>query len=136
MTKMQDAVVTAARTLVGVRFRPQGRDPDHGLDCVGLAAAALEDAGRLIAVPNDYPQRGGNADGFMAAIDRSGLGRIDPADAAGGDLLLIETGAAQFHLAIRTEAGVIHADAGLRRVVETAAQPAGTVIAAWRVEEA
>ena len=36
-------IARRARSLVGVRFRPQGRDPMLGLDCVGAAAAAAEE---------------------------------------------------------------------------------------------
>ena len=35
------AIAAAARALVGVPFRLQGRDPALGLDCVGLVGAAL-----------------------------------------------------------------------------------------------
>ena len=36
-----DRIVAAARDLVGVRFRLQGRSRASGVDCVGLAALAL-----------------------------------------------------------------------------------------------
>ena len=35
------ALAAAAESLVGTRFRLHGRDPDTGLDCVGLLAASL-----------------------------------------------------------------------------------------------
>lgn len=37
--------VEAARRYIGVPFRHQGRDPAVGLDCVGLLAVSLRDAG-------------------------------------------------------------------------------------------
>ena len=40
------AIAAAARALVGVPFRLQGRDPALGLDCVGLVGAAMRAAAR------------------------------------------------------------------------------------------
>ena len=124
-----EEIVAAARGCLGARFRPQGRDIRFGLDCVGVAAVAF---GR--AVPGDYALRGGSAETIARAIDASGLRRIAAEDAGPGDLLLIAAGAAQFHLAILSGRGFIHADTGLRRVVETPGRPAGRAIGAWREE--
>ena len=135
MTKTGEAVAQAARALVGVRFRPQGRDPLYGLDCVGLAAAALKGAGCGLNVPHDYPGRGGDPLKIVQQIDGVGLMRIDPAAVGEGDVLLMEAGPAQYHLAVRTRRGFIHADAGLRRVVETPGNPGWPVIGAWRAGE-
>lgn len=121
-------IARAARLCIGVRFRPQGRDPCHGLDCVGLAGMAF---GRA-ALPQDYALRGGDGVSIVAAITAFGLGAIDARDAREGDLLLLETGPRQFHLAVLTDAGFVHADAGLRRVVETPGRPRWPVLAAWR----
>jgi cell wall-associated NlpC family hydrolase len=132
MQTIGQAVAEAGRALVGVRFRPQGRDPAFGLDCVGFAAAALEGAGIRVPVPPSYAQRGGDRAGVAAQVDAVGLCRIDPASAAEGDLLLMETGPAQYHLAVRTHAGFVHADAGLRRVVEVPGLPRWPLICAWR----
>lgn len=35
-----EAVVARARAAIGARFRPRGRVPEAGLDCVGLAGWA------------------------------------------------------------------------------------------------
>lgn len=127
-----DAVADAARALIGARFRPQGRDPVFGLDCIGLAAASFAAAGMRIDAPRDYPQQGGDPVRIGELIEAAGLDRIDPAAARAGDLLLLEAGPAQYHLAIRTAQGFVHADAGLRRVVETPGAPRWAVIGAWR----
>lgn len=129
------AVASAARGLVGVRFRPQGRDPAIGLDCVGVAAAALTRAGVPVAPPGDYPQRGGEPIHIASLIDGAGLERIDPATAVPGDLLLLCPGPAQFHVAILIDGGFVHADAGLRRVVATPGSPGWPVLGAWRATE-
>jgi len=115
--------VVAARGCVGARFRPHGRDPSYGLDCVGVAAIAF---GR--GVPGDYALRGGTAEVAARAIEAIGLRRVDAAEA--GDLVLIEAGMGQLHLAVMTDGGFVHADAGLRRVVESPGQPAG-MVGAW-----
>ena len=125
MSAARTEIARAARRCIGVRFRPQGHDPAHGLDCVGLAGIAF---GRG-PLPRDYALRGGSADGIGEAIAALGLQRI----AAGeGDLLLLATGPGQFHFAVLTEGGLVHADARLRRVVETPGRPAWPVVSAWR----
>lgn len=122
-------IVAAARGCVGAHFRPWGRDAALGLDCVGLAARAFG-----VTAPRDYALRGGDPARIGAAIVASGL-RAIPIEAAGaGDLLLIEEGMGQFHLALSTGDGFIHADARLRRVVETPGAPVKAVIGAWRRE--
>ena len=120
------AIVDAARGCIGARFRPQGRDPAYGLDCVGLAGVAF---GRD-DLPSDYALRGGDAGRIQALVEGFGLHRVD--EAAAADLLLLRTGAAQYHLAVMTESGFVHADARLRRVVETPGPPPWPVIGIWR----
>jgi len=46
-------------------------------------------------------------------------------------LMLLLAGPYQFHLAIRTERGFVHADAGLRRVTEVPGTPRWPLIAHW-----
>lgn len=120
------SIVGRARALVGVRFRLHGRDPATGLDCVGVVAAAL---GRNDA-PTGYAMRGGTAAGFAGMLQAAGLAPAGEAEA--GDVLLIEAGPRQFHLGIWTGLGTVHADAGLRRVVETPGWPRWPVVGAWR----
>ena len=123
------AVADAARALVGVRFRAQGRDAD-GLDCVGLAAAALQAGGFASEVPRGYPLRGGDPAKLATRLDTA-LTRADGERA--GDLLLCQSGPGQLHLAIRVSGGIVHADAGLRRVVERPGVVPWPVIGAWRL---
>lgn len=127
------AVVAAARSVIGVRYRLHGRDPAHGLDCVGLAAFALEAGGHEGAVPAGYAMRSGNRAAAVAAIDASGLMRAT--DARSGDLLLVQAGPGQLHLAIAGDDGLIHADAALRRVVERPGAVPWPVIGRWRIGE-
>lgn len=127
------AVAVAATALVGARFRLHGRDPRFGLDCVGVAAAALRGGGHEGPAPEGYALRGGSAEGWSARLDAAGLVRVD--DAQAGDLMLLATGPGQFHLAVLTTRGFVHADAGLRRVVEVPGRPRWPAIGIWRVED-
>lgn len=126
-----NAVVTAARGVVGGRFRPHGRDPAFGLDCVGLVALALRGGGFAGIVPDDYALRGGDPGRVAAAIDAAGL--IRTTVAAAGDVLLCASAAGQLHLAIDSGAGIIHADAVARRVVERPGPIPWPVLARWRL---
>ena len=122
-----------AEALVGTRFRLHGRDPATGLDCIGLLVAAMARGGRQIAVPTGYPLRlrelaswlpDPAACGFAAAREP-----FRP-----GDVVMLQPGPAQFHLAIADRTcSWIHAHAGLRRVVCEAALPTGTITAHWRL---
>lgn len=125
------AIFTAARALIGVRFRPQGHDPAHGLDCVGLVCAAHARAGCPGAAPTHYPLRGWSAARIETALLTAGLvqvgGPLRP-----GDVALIALPAGQFHLAIIGPDSWVHAHAGLRRVVETPGRPDLTGGSLWR----
>jgi cell wall-associated NlpC family hydrolase len=127
-----DRIVAAARGALGVRFRPQGRDPDHGLDCIGLAALALRAGGFRGAVPGGYALRGGDPAAVAARIEASGLRRVGCAEP--GDLLLFATGPGQLHLAIAVPGGLVHADATLRRVTERPGDPLWPVLGTWRLD--
>lgn len=128
---MSAAIVAAARVAIGVPFRLHGRDPAFGLDCVGLAALALRAGGFASVVPADYALRRGDVGRVAALIDAAGLTRCD--DPRAGDLLLCASGPGQLHLAIDTGTSVIHADAGLGRVIEWPGTPPWPVLARWRV---
>lgn len=128
MSRGERAAERAAR-LIGTRFRPQGRDPALGLDCLGLivTAHALPEG----EVPGDYRLRGNHLDALLAGAARR-FRRVAPAAARTGDVLVMEAGVNQLHLAIRTAAGFVHADARLGRVVETPGAPPWAVLAALR----
>ncbi len=119
-----------ARALAGVRFRPQGRSPAGGLDCIALpaAAAGLDPA----MVRRDYGLRGGTPVELERELSRFGFVAADEDAAAPGDLLVCAPGAAQLHLAIFTGSGIVHADAALRRVVERPLPVPWPVLGAWR----
>jgi hypothetical protein len=118
-----------ARALLGTRFRPQGRDAVTGIDCVGLILAAFAlPKGR---VRRDYRLRGDH----RAEIEAGLLGwfrRVPRTQCRPGDVMLLLVGLEQWHLAIRTELGFIHADARLGCVVETPGDPPWKLVRAYR----
>jgi cell wall-associated NlpC family hydrolase len=129
MPARAERIVAQARALIGVRFRPQGRSATTGLDCVGLAAAA---AG-VRAPPADYALRGGSMMRLAEELRAAGLSEV--AEARPGDLLAMTSGPGQLHLGIFTGAGLVHCDAGLRRVVERPGPAPWPVAGVWRVME-
>lgn len=132
MSSDDNAVAARARDLVGVRFRPQGRRREHGLDCVGLIALAGDLPVALL--PAGYRMRSEVAED-LRELDLDGrVTRIAPAEAEAGDVLLVEAGARQHHFLVLTGNGFIHADARLGRVVETPGAVAWPVVAAWRIK--
>ncbi|MFD1788049.1 NlpC/P60 family protein [Sphingomonas floccifaciens] len=120
-------IAVRARGAVGTPFRLHGRGPD-GLDCVGLVGLAYG-----VAVPTGYRLRSGSASLVAAVAAAAGLRAV--ADGAVGDLIVMASAPGQLHLAIDVGDGFVHADAGLRRVVERPGAPPWPVLARWRREE-
>jgi cell wall-associated NlpC family hydrolase len=127
----------AAEALCGVPFRLHGRDPETGLDCVGLAAVALERCGRTVVAPQGYTLRALTVAPMLSFAARNGFAATDVGAAAlTGDLLLVRPSPIQAHLAIvldRTR--FVHADAGLGKVVIGEGALPGATVARWRLTE-
>ncbi|MDQ8757854.1 peptidoglycan endopeptidase [Sphingosinicella sp. LHD-64] len=119
-------IVERARTLIGVRFRPKGRNAESGLDCVGVVAMA---AG-IVRPPDGYALRGGSPEHLADGLCAAGFRLSETPDP--GDVLAMRAGPEQLHLGIWTGAGLVHADAGLRRVVERPGSPPWSVLGIWR----
>ena len=117
---MSDEYVDRARALVGTRFRPQGRSAETGLDCIGLALAVFRIPAE--AVRRDYSLRGDHGAELRAEILRF-FRPVSHAAVACGDLVVSEIANDQLHLSICTGESFVHADARLRRVVETPGKP-------------
>jgi cell wall-associated NlpC family hydrolase len=129
------ALADAAAALVGTRFRLHGRDPATGLDCIGLFAAAMAAIGRPIALPNGYALRTRDPANLMPEPDGSGfVAASEPIQT--GDVLLFAVGPAQFHLGIAaTSTTLVHAHAGLRRVVSSPPGSDWSVVGHWRLKD-
>ena len=128
MTKSEEALARA-RDLVGTRFVAQGRDPAIGLDCVGLALLAYAvDAAR---VSDDYRLSGSHR-GAILEFAKARFRRVPRPRRRLRNLLLLRPGATQWHLAIWTGDGLIHADIASRRIVERPGPVEWPVIAVLR----
>lgn len=86
----------------------------------------------LTAVRRDYGLRSSSVEEVDGEFAQSGFGCIAPGQARSGDVLLVRAGPAQLHVVILTAEGYLHADAGLRRVVEVPGAVAWPVLSAWR----
>jgi hypothetical protein len=126
MARSGEEIARVACGCVGTRFRPHGRDLVQGLDCVGLAGVAFGRSG----LPEGYALRGGDVERIGVVLAAQGLRPVDQSEE--GDLLLIEAAPRQYHFAVKTRGGFVHADARLRRVVETPGEPRWPVIGIWR----
>ena len=128
-----EKIVVAARRTVGAPFRLHGRDPVTGLDCIGLVVHALRSAGHRHAdglAPQGYSVRGGNIARFAEILCAAGLRKVRKPRP--GDLIVVQAGVAQFHMMIATDAGHVHAHAGLGKVVEMPGASPWPVLSRWR----
>jgi hypothetical protein len=133
MNALGRAFAEAAAGFIGAPFSLHGRHRATGLDCVGLVVAALKEIGREVEVPTDYGLRNSSIDRFLPALGRAGFAPCDQC-LASGDLLLVQTGPAQFHLLVAASpSGFIHAHAGLRRIVATPAPLAWPETGRWHL---
>ena len=115
-----------ARALVGTRFRLQGRG-EGGLDCVGVVLATFGIDAAIVR--RDYRLRDVERVEIDAAL-RKHFRRVSRAKV--GDVLLLDAGKRQLHLAIQTDDGFVHAHAGIGRVVETPGSSEWPVLGAYR----
>lgn len=129
VSRARAEVCARAQTLVGMPFRLHGRG-DDGIDCVGVVAHALA----LERVPTGYALRSADAAAVADVAKALGLIAGGPGLCA-GDVVVLRPGPAQLHLGVWTGVSLIHADATLRRVVETPGPIAAPRIAVWRMKE-
>lgn len=127
MTVATPDFAARARALVGTRFRPQGHDPDTGLDCVGLVAATFGLRGNR----RDYRLRGDHRGELEAGLRRH-FRKVSFVRCVAGDVILMRVSDDQLHLAVRSAGGFVHADARIGRVVETPGDPPWAVLGVFR----
>lgn len=100
-----------ARALIGVPFRPQGRDPRLGLDCIGLVICAYK--------LNDPPlPRYRLTDGSWELVERELSVWFKPVkqEVAGSNDLAVYQLRRTFHFGVIGGKQLIHADAMIGRV--------------------
>ena len=124
------AIVAAARSCIGTRFRPHGRVPALALDCVGVVLVAAAAAGIEVPMLPAY-RIGGTLPDIDAIFLGCGARRVDAA--LPGDVLSIAPAPEQVHFGIVTPAGLVHVHAGLDRVVEGPVDCMWAIIGAWRL---
>jgi cell wall-associated NlpC family hydrolase len=125
----------AAASFLGVRFLLHGRDPRYGLDCVGLVAASLKSVGVQSHEPSGYGLRNSSIAQWLPSANKSGLTQVR-SEVVAGDILLLQPGPAQHHLLIAEgTTSVIHAHAGLRRVVRQPLSENLVASAIWRLAD-
>lgn len=107
-----DDIVSAARALVGVPFRHQGRNPEIGLDCVGLVAAIANGFGLPVVDRLDYARTPGRGQLEAALESQPCLEKIASLEPA--CVVLMRISRSPQHVGIYTGASMIHAwsDAG------------------------
>ena len=126
-------IAVVAASLIGARFRLNGRDPQTGLDCVGVILAALAATGRTAPPLPPYTMRRTQLTPFDRLATGEGLRDVS-GPSAPGDVLVFRTGPAQWHAAIALEDGrIVHAHAALRRVVSSPVPPDWTIARHWRL---
>ena len=133
--KNAQAFARAAERLVGTTFRLYGRDPQTGLDCVGLVITALTATGRRVVDPAGYQLRNSSIDRWLGLMGEAGFA---PAHASlePGDVAIVVAGPAQHHLLIASQANTfVHVHAGLRRVVCQPGPLPWPVHSRWRLIE-
>lgn len=123
------AAITAARAGLGTRFRPQGRLIGVGLDCVGVALLAAAGAGLQLGPVPSYALGGDHEVLLAATLRQFGLRRVHRPRPA--DLVEYALARGHRHLALITERGILHAHAGLGRVVEGPVPDDWPVVACW-----
>ncbi len=133
VTGQQAKVAQTALDLIGIPFLLHGRSADAGLDCVGLAGLCLSAVGKDAAVPTDYRLRGQHIERACAYFDGRQFSRVSDGSVVAGDILLLEPGVRQIHLAVMTSKGAVHAHMGLGRVVATPLPLPWPTIAQWRL---
>ncbi len=132
MTGFPVRFAAAADRLVGTPYRLHGRDPDKGVDCVGLVLCAIAAAGRQPAELPAYGLRNLGLDRLLPFAARNGF--VEAPDAQKeGDLILINSGPAQHHLMIALDRSIyVHAHAGRREVVRQNGLQQASVVRHWR----
>lgn len=127
-------LAAAAEGLVGCRFRLHGREPETGLDCIGVLSAALRAIGRPVEFPSGYRLRTSAFPSLPRLACRHGFVRAE-GQTLPGDVLFTRPGPAQMHLMIAgtTRLCFVEAHAGVGKVILRRGEPDGPILQSWRL---
>lgn len=133
MSERGQELADAAQALLGTSFKLHGRDPKRGIDCVGLVLCSLRIIGRHPVAPPAYALRNTGIEHLLPTISANGFAQSMDSQLP-GDLIIVRPAVSQFHIAIAaSDQHIIHAHAGLRRVVRSP-QPADlSIVCRWRL---
>ncbi|HEX7856710.1 MAG TPA: peptidoglycan endopeptidase [Sphingobium sp.] len=132
MLTLGERICDAAIDLVGTAFRLHGRRADTGVDCVGLALLSVTGAGVVVPDPPAYRMRTGIAPMAPGWLHRAGF--VEGQGRRAGDLVIVRVSALQLHLLVDAVDSVVHAHAGLGRVVRSPFPEDWTELSRWRLE--
>jgi len=118
-----DEFIAAARSMLGVKFKHQGRHETAGVDCAGLAVCASKKCGFNPVDKTNYTRSPGYSD-LVPILLQSG--KLVPfGEEKRGDIWVFKIRGEPQHIAIQTEdesdnnrARMIHSYAVMRMVVE------------------
>lgn len=107
-------ITTAALSLVGTPFHPQGRLPGVGLDCIGVMVCTAILSGMKIKDRTSYPLRPNGE--LMQEMDAR-LIRVR-GEMREGDVLVMSFGGEPHHVAMYISGNrIVHAYTGVRKCV-------------------
>lgn len=135
MTALAMRFADEAEKLLGSPFRLHGRDPEAGLDCIGLAVCALERSGIRFVAPSGYALRNLDIVRYLPSVANAGF-RPSSGCRKRGDLVLVRPGPSQHHLLVAVgDNDFVHAHAGLRRVALQTGLGDWPLLRHWRLRE-
>lgn len=109
--------IVAARRCLGTPFHHQGRQPNAGLDCIGLVIIALRAAGLAVQDQTNYSPRPDGVS-LVQGLIAHGATSVDAIQS--GDVLLFRYDHQPQHVALATGSDtMIHSFAPAGQVVET-----------------
>lgn len=113
-----ESIIAAARELLGMPFRHQGRAPSGKTDCAGVLCHVAVAHGLPYADQVGYPRQPGSSRLESALDDQPCLVRIPVSTMQAGDALLMKFAGDPQHLAIFTGKTIIHAYETVGKVAE------------------
>lgn len=113
-----ETIILAARELLDMPFRHQGRAPSGKTDCAGVICHVAACHGLPYADQTDYPRRPGGARLESALDEQPCLVRVPVTDMQAGDVLLMKFAGDPQHLGIFTGGTLIHAYETVGKVAE------------------